>query len=189
MSGRRVGRLVSDTAESVIAFAADAANSVQSTAVLLFAAFATLLAVAAIPILIRADMPSVGVNSILKCYDRAGNYEPCPVRASASQSRFNGARVGTDQPASWAATALYLQESRAIIAADQPANGKTSAPSARRSTAPQKRTASAICGRHLIPCIFSAFRKGVTHLASVAATEAKALQARGLKERYRQKDL
>ncbi len=189
MSGRRVGRLVSDTAETVIAFAADAAKSVQYTKVLLWGGLATLLVVAAAPILIQADMPSVGINNTLKCYDRAGNSQPCPARAGASPLRFDGLKAGTYQPASWAATAVHLRESPTTIAADQPANGKTNAPAARRSTAPQKRTASAICGRRLLPCVFSALRREVTHLASVAAIEAGTLPARRLKERYRPKDL
>lgn len=206
MNGWQVGRLVSDTAETVIAFAANAAKSVQYRKVLLCGAFAALLAVAAVPILVQADMPSVGANNTLKCYDRAGNDQPCPARGSASLSRSDGPTAGIYRPASWAATALYLQESPAIAAADQPApattaanqpaaaadqsaSGKTNAPATKHSAPPQRRIASAVCGRHLLPCVFSAFRRGITHLASVAATEAGVSPSRRIKERSRPKDL
>lgn len=188
MSDGRVRRLVSYTAETVIAFAANAANSVQYAKVPVLGVVATLLAVAAVPIFIRADMPSVGANSTLRCYDRAGDYQPCPERVNASLSRFNGLTTASYRPASWASTALYLQESQAT-AADQPADAKTNAPATRRITAPRKRTALTACGRRPLPCVFSAFRREVTHLAYVAATEARALPGRGLKERYRPKDL
>jgi hypothetical protein len=189
MSNGRVRRLVSNAAGTVIAVAANAANSVRYGKVLLLGAFTTLVVVVAVPILIRADTPPVGANGTLKCYDRAGNYQPCPARASASLSRFDGATAETYQPASWATVALYQRQSPATIAADQPANWKTNALAAKRSTTLRKRTASAICGRNLIPCVFSALRRGVTHLASVAAIEAGARPAKGLKERSRPNDL
>jgi hypothetical protein len=222
MSHGRVRRLVSDKAATITAFAANAANSVQYRKgqyrkVLLSGAFTVLAVVAAVPILISADMPSVGANNTLKCYDRAGDYQPCPARANASLSRSDGPTTASYRPASWAASALYLQESQATVAADQPAIAKTqatavaeqpavaktqataaaeqppiaktNAPAARRIIALRRRTAAAMCGRHLLPCVFSALRRGVTHLASVAATESGALRGRGFKERYRPNDL
>jgi hypothetical protein len=189
MSGRQVRRLVSYTAETVLAFAASAANSVQYGKVLPLGAFATFLVVVTAPILFRADVRPVGANSTLKCYDSAGNYELCPARASASLSLINGPTTWPYQPASWATTARYQQESRTSADVDQAAHWRTGAPAARRSVTPRKRMALAICGRRLIPCVFSALRKEVTHLASAAAIEAGALPARGLKERYRPKDL
>jgi hypothetical protein len=198
MSGRRLRRLVSNAAGTVVALAANAANSVQYGKVLLVGAFAALVAVVAVPIFIRADMPSVGSNNTLKCYDRAGNYQPCPARANASPSRLNGPPAGTYQPASWATVALYQRESSPTIAvalsdrensptiaAEQPASAKANAPAAKRSITLRRRTASANCGRHLIPCVFSALRRGVTHLASVAATEAGTRPPRALRDRDR----
>jgi hypothetical protein len=208
MSHGRVRRLVSDKAATITAFAANAANSVQYRKgqyrkVLLSGAFTVLAVVAAVPILISADMPSVGANNTLKCYDRAGDYQPCPARANASLAPLNAPTNASYRPASWAASALYLQESQATVAAEQPAVAKTqataaaeqpaitktNAPAARRIIALRRRTAAAICGRHLLPCVFSALRRGVTHLASVAATESGALRGRGFKERYRPNDL
>lgn len=147
--------------------------------ILFLGAFASLLAVVALSILFRADKQSAAANRTLNCYDSAGNYEPCVMRASASPSQFTGRTNGVHQPASWTTTALYQQAiwptsavnqsvNWTISAVDQPANGTTSAPPARRSGTPGKRPAT--CGRHLIPCFFSALRRGVTRIASVAAT-------------------
>jgi hypothetical protein len=198
MSSGRMRRLVSDAVGTVIARAANAANSVRYRKALLWGAFAGLAAVAAVPIFIRADMPSVGANATLRCYDRAGNYQPCPARASASLLRFDGPPAGTYQPASWATAALHQREnsptiavalsqreSAPPIAVEQPASAKTNAPAAKRSITPRRHTASATCGRHLIPCVFSALRRGVTHLASIAATEAGTRPARGFRDRDR----
>ena len=175
MSGR-LRRPVSDAAKPIIPLAATATNSVPHSKNLFLGALAPLIVVVAVSILFRAGMPA---NSTLNCYDSAGNYEPCVTRASASPSQFNGRGSGVDQPASWTTTALYQQtiwrtttiDQQAIwptTTVDQPANLTTSAPAARRSSTPGKR--SAICGRRLIPCFFSALRRGLTHIASVAAT-------------------
>jgi hypothetical protein len=198
MRNGRVRRLVSDAAGTAIAFTANAAKSVQYGKVLLLAALTALVVVVAVPIFIRADMPSMGANDTLKCYDRAGNYQPCPARASASLSRSNGPPAGTYQPASWATVALYQRESSPTIAvalserespppiaAEQPASAKANAPATKRSITLRRRTASANCGRHLIPCVFSALRRGVTHLASVAATEAGTRPSRAFRDRDR----
>ena len=116
MSARRVRRTVSDAAETIIPFAANATNSVPHSkilhlrvfaALLFLGAFAALLVVVAVPILSRADMPPVPTSSTLKCYDSAEKYEPCVTQASASQSRFNGRTTGADQAAGWTRTALY----------------------------------------------------------------------------------
>jgi hypothetical protein len=189
MSGRRVGRPVSNPAETVTPIAANATNSVSYRKILLSGAFAALLVVVAASVLFRVDMSSVAASGILKCYDNAGNYEPCVAPASASLSQFIGRTIEAHQPASWTTTALYQQDSPATTAVDQPENWKTSAPAARRSGTPRKRPASAISGRRLIPRFFSALRRGVTHLASAAAIESGALPAREPKERYRPKDL
>jgi len=144
--------------------------------ILFLGAFASLLAVVAVPILFRADMQSAAANRTLNCYDSGGNYEPCVTRASASPSQFNGRTTGAHQPANWTTTALYQQTIWPTNAVDQPVNWTTSAPPARRSSTPGKRPAT--CGRHLIPCFFSALRRGVTHIASVAATVGQARPAR-----------
>jgi hypothetical protein len=150
--------------------------------------FAPLLVVIAVPILFRNDMTSVAANSTLNCYDSIGNHEPCETPVGAPQSRFNGRPTELHQLASWTTAALYQQTVWPITAVDQPANWKTSAidqsanltasaPAARHS-APGKR--STMCGRRLIPCFFSALRRGFTQIASVAATVG---QARPAKER------
>lgn len=155
--------------------------------ILFLGAFASLLAVVAVPILFRADMQSAAANRALNCYDSAGNHEPCVTRANTSPSQFSGRTTGAHQPAGWTTTALYQQAiwptnavdqsvNWTISAVDQPANRTTSAPPARRSSTPGRR--SATCGRHLIPCFFSALRRGVTHIASVAATVGQARPAR-----------
>lgn len=198
MSGRRVGRLVAVVAETVIRFAANATNSVQYGKIL--PAFAALLVVVAVPILFRVDIPSVAANTILKCYDSSGNHEPCAAQASVSLPRFDDRTTGVHQPASWATTALNQQESWTTTAlnqqeswttpaVNQPADWKTSTSAARRSGTPRKHQASAICGRRLLRCFFSALRRKVTHFASDAAVEAGALPTRELREGYRPKNL
>jgi hypothetical protein len=155
--------------------------------ILFLAAFASLLVAVAVPLLFRADMQSVAANRTLNCYDGAGNYEPCVTRTSASPSQFNGGITGAHQPASWTITALYQQAiwpTNASVqpanwtssAVNQPENRTTNAPPARRSSTPGKRPA--ICGRRLMPCLFSALRRGLTHVASIAATVGQARSAR-----------
>jgi hypothetical protein len=179
MIGRRVRRLVSDTAETVIPLVANATSSVPRSKILFLGAFAPLLVAVAVPTLFLADMPSVATNSTLNCYDSAGNYEPCGTQANASPSQINGRTTGIHEQASWTTTALYQQAIWATTAVDQPANWTTSVPAARRSSTPGKRQASAICGRRLIPCFFSALRRRLTHIASVVASVG---QARPTKE-------
>lgn len=169
MSGRRMKRLVSETAESVLAFAAKDTNFVPHGTILLLAAFAAFAALAAVPTLRRVEMPPAAANSTLKCYDNVGNHEPCTARASLSLSRFNGQTAETRPPANWIVTALYQQESAAPAAVDQPASGTPNTQAARRVSPPRRRPAPAACGRSLIPCFFSALRRQVTHMASVAA--------------------
>jgi hypothetical protein len=48
----------------------------------------------------------------------------------------------------------------------------------RRSSKPEKRLALAACRRRLIPCVFSTLRRGLTHIASVAAMIGQARPAR-----------
>lgn len=169
-------------------------------ALLFLGAFAALLVVIAVPMLSRADMPPVPanrtlkcydsagkdqpcamrlsrtdmppmpVNSTLKCYDSVGQYEPCVTRASASRLGLNGRTTGTDQLASWTTTALYQ--------VDQPENLTTSAPVVRRSNTSGRHRALAICRRRLIPCLLSTLRRGLSHIASVAATVGQARPAR-----------
>lgn len=152
----------------------------------------------------RADMPSVAANSALQCYDSAGNYQPCvsATRASGLPSRFFGQAVAdhqptnltvaasdqptspavtaNDQPTSSAATANDQPTSLTATASYQPASWATSAPVARRGSTPPKRPVSTICGRHFLPCFFSTLRRGVTHMASVAAMHG----ARSARARY-----
>ena len=185
MSGRRVNRPFSDTAETAIPLATNATNPISNRKILFLGAFAPLIV--AVSILFRADMPSATPKGTLNCYDSAGNYEPCVTRASANQLQFNDPTIEAAEPASWTKTALYQQtilptsvlSQQGIwptTAVDQPANLITSAPAARRSSPPGKRPALATCGRHLIPGFFSALRRGLTHLASAAATRGSTRQ-------------
>jgi hypothetical protein len=197
MSTRRVTCLVSNTVEIVIRFVANATSLALHRKILL--ASAATVAIASVPMLFRTDAPSVAANSTLKCYDRTWKYEPCTARASVSRSRLADRTIGIQQPASWTTTALNEEERWTTPAAapaadsktsapatiDQPENWKTGAPAAPHIT-PRKRSASTGCGRRLIGCFFSALRRRVTHLASVAATESGSRSAR---ERYQSKNL
>jgi hypothetical protein len=175
MSGRRARRPISDTAATIIRFAANATSSVPRSKILLLGALAALLVVVAVPILFRVHMPPVAASSPLKCYDSAGNYKPCLMQASAS---LNDRTTEAHQPASWTTTALYQQASLATTELDQPASWATSAPAAQRSGTPGKRPALAICGQRFIPCFFSTLRRGLTRIASVAANVGRARPAR-----------
>lgn len=165
--------------KTVVAFAANATNSVPHGKILISGAFAGLLMGVAGPVLFRADVPPAAANSTLKCYDSDENYQPCIVGASASPSRFSPSRFDGQatearRPPSWTVAALYQQENWAAIAVDQPANWPTDAPAPKHASTPPKRSASAACARRLLPCIFSSLRKGLTHLASAAANGARA---------------
>jgi hypothetical protein len=197
MSSRRVTHLVSNTVEIVIRFVAKATSLPPHRKILL--ASAATVAIASVPMLFRTDVPSVAANSTLKCYDSAWKYEPCTARANVPRSRFAGRTIAIQQPASWTTTALNEEEHWTIpadppadskvsapAAIDQPENWKAGAPAARRSVTPRKRSASTGCGRRLIGCFFSALRRRVTHLASVAAIESGSRSAR---ERYQSKNL
>jgi hypothetical protein len=184
MSVRRVRRPVSVAAETVIPVGANATNSVPRKRILFVGAFAALLVVAALvvvvafPVMSRTDVPP---NSTLKCYDNEGKYQPCLAAASASPSRLTGRT--TAELASWTTTALYqvalYQGDDHLVnwVDDPPANSTTSAQAAQRGTS-GKHSASARCGRHLLPCFFSAVARGLTHMASVAGTVGQARPAR-----------
>lgn len=174
MGGRRARFPVSDTAATIVRFAARAVNSVPHGKILLSGAFAALLVVAAVPILFRVDMP-VAASSPLKCYDSAGKYEPCLAQAGTPSSRSNDQMTAAHQPASWTTTALYQQASLATTEPDQPANWATSAPAAQHSGTPGKRPA--LCGQRFIPCLFSTLRRGLTHIASAAANVGRSRPA------------
>lgn len=174
MRAQQVRRPVSDTAETVLSFAAET-NSVSRRKILVRALTALFVAVA-VPLLFRPDLQLAAVNGALKCYDSDGKTEPCVTQASAALSRFNGRATRLHRPATWMTTALYRPESWETNAVDQPANSTGAAP-ARRSGSPRKRLASA-CGRHVLPCFFSALRRGVTHFASAAASAAQARPGR-----------
>jgi hypothetical protein len=165
-------------AATVIGFAAKAANSVRHRKIVLLGALAALLMAAAVPILSFADLPSGAANSTLKCYDTAGNYESCATRANASASQPDGRIAAPHRLPGWITTALYQEATSAAGAVEQPANGTTSAPAERRTSAPRKHIAAAACSRRVIPCFFSALRRGVTHIASAAANLSQPRPAR-----------
>jgi len=175
-----VTRPVSGAAKTLIPLAAKA-TSCPHFKIPFLGAFTILLVVVAIPILLRAKLPSVTADSTLKCYDSAGNYESCATPASASPLQFNGRTTDTYQPPSWTATALYQQtiwpatDKSAIwsaTAVDDPVDWTTSA-AARRSGTSGKRSALVTCRRHLVPCFFSALRRGLTQIASVAVGQVR----------------
>jgi hypothetical protein len=187
MGGWRVRRPVSGAAKTLIPLAAKA-TSCPHFKIPFLVVFATLLVVLAAPILFRANIPSVTADSTLKCYDSAGNYEPCATRASASRSQFNGRTTRTQQPPSWTTTALYQQtiwpttalDKSAIwpgTAVDEPADWTRGA-AARRSSMPGKRSALVTCRRRLVPCFFSALRRGLTQIASVAVGQVRRARER-----------
>lgn len=177
MNAQRVRHAVSTAAGTIIRLAAKAANSVSHRKTLIVAGCAALLAVAAVPTLFRAGRPSAAATSTLKCYDGTGNYEPCLARASAAPTRSSSRTNGDHRPPSWITAALYQEPNWATPAVDQPANSTASAATAGHNTRLRRRPAFA-CRRRVIPCFFSALRRGVTHLASVAATAAQARPAR-----------
>jgi hypothetical protein len=161
-------RPISDTAETVIPFTPNARNSVPNSKILLLGTFVALLVFVAVPIFFRVAIPQVTASSTLKCYDSAGNHEPCLMRASASPPRFDGRTTDhPHQPPSWITTALYQPASWATTALHQPASGTTTAPAAGRSSTPGRRAGFAICRQRLIPCFFSALRTRLTHIASL----------------------
>jgi hypothetical protein len=108
VSGRRVQRAVSATVETVIRFAAKAAHSVAHGKIPLLATFAALLAAAAVALSFRAGVPPVAANSTLKCYDRAGNDEPCGARECI--------RIPTERPNNRGPSAAKLDHDRALSA-------------------------------------------------------------------------
>jgi hypothetical protein len=181
MRGWRARRPISDMAEILIPFAANAANRIRLSKILLLGALPAFLAVVTVPILFGSPFAA---DSTLKCYDSAKNYEPCLMRASASPEPFNSRTTEPHQPPSWTTSALYQQEAWVTSAVEQPASWTTSAPPARRSITPEKSStpekgrASAACGHRLIPCFFSALGRKLTHIASAAANLGRARPAR-----------
>lgn len=175
MSDRQVRRADSDAAETAFPYAAKTNSGPRRK--FLLGAFATLFVVVAVPVLFRADMQLVAANGTLKCYDRAGKSEPCVTHANASGSPSHGRAARLHLAASWMTTALYRPESWQTATLDQTENSAASAPAARRTGTPRKHLASA-CRRHLLPCFFSALRRGVTHFASAAAAQARPARER-----------
>jgi hypothetical protein len=182
MTARPVRRPGSDPAQPVAAPPAHTPHSALHSKILPLGAFAALLTAAAVLILL---MPSGAGNSTLKCYDRAGNDEPCVTRANTAAARPDGATARVHRPPGWIKAALYepswekpiweTPDQPVNATAGAPANSIASVPAARR--AGKRRLASA-CGRHLMPCFFSAVRRGITHLASTAGAMGPARSAR-----------
>lgn len=179
--GSGLMRPISDTAEILTPFVANATKWVPQSKILLLGALSGLLAVVVVPMLFGSPFAA---NSTLKCYDSAKNNEPCLMRASAPPERFNGRTTEPYQPPSWTTSALYQQEVWVTSAVEQPASWTTSAPVARRSTTPEKGStpekgrASATCEHRLIPCFFSALGRRLTHIASAAANLGRGRPAR-----------
>jgi hypothetical protein len=120
-------RSISDTAETVIPFALNAKNSVPNSKVLFLGTFAALLVLVAVPTFFRVAIPQVTASTTLKCYDSAGNHEPCLMRASAAPLRFDGRTTDhPPQPPSWITAALYQPASWTTTALYQPASWATS---------------------------------------------------------------
>lgn len=198
MSGRRVKWLISGMAEGVMLIAAGAAKFIPRGKILVSGASAALLFVVAVPMLFEAGAPPVAADGTLRCYDGAGNHQPCVTHASAPPARLNRPAIGALRPPSWTTVALYEQSSWTTAALDPPSSWATpavdqqsvattaavdqpensaSAPVARRGRW-GKHSAAAACKRHLIPCFFSTLRKGLTHIASAAANLARVRPAK-----------
>ena len=175
MSNRELRRPSLATAETSVPPAAPATQSGLQSKILPLGAFAALLPVAAVLILL---IPSGPGNSTLKCYDSAGNYEPCGTQASASPVRPASRTAAVHRAPGWIATALYNLSSEKpnweTAGVEQPVNSAISAPAGRRTT---KKHLASVCGRRLMPCFFSAVRRGITHLASAAGTMGQARAA------------
>jgi hypothetical protein len=194
MGAWRLRRLVFGSSGAFIPLAANALNSVSHSRFRLLVVVAALLVIVAIPILCAPDvssaagdgtltcydsagnsifcrsrMPMLTANSTLKCYDSAGRYESCATLASTPLSENNDPTIGNDQPATVTTTASYREPNPTFAPANQSTNWAASAPTALPASAPEKRRAAAACGRRLIPCFFSALRRGVTHVALVAS--------------------
>ncbi len=194
MGAWRLRRLVFGSSGAFIPLAANALNSVSHNRFRLSMVVAALLVIVAIPILCAPDvssaegdgtltcydsagnsifcrsrMPMLTANSTLKCYDSAGRYESCATLASAPLSEINAPTIGNDQPATVTTTASYREPSPTFAPADRLANWTASAPVALPASTPEKRSTAVACGRRLIPCFFSALRRGVTHVALVAS--------------------
>jgi hypothetical protein len=163
MNDREAKRPGSHTAETVLPPVAGTTHSVPRSKLLPLGAFAALLMAAASLILF---MPSGAETGAVKCYDSAGNAEPCGAQAGVSPSRFDSLTVAVHRPASWITTALY-RPSWNTAAVDQPDNSPATAPAARRSG---KKHVALACHGRLMRCFFSAVRNGFTHLASAAGT-------------------
>jgi len=173
-------RPISDTAETVIPCVPNARNSVPNSKILLLGTFAALVVLVAVPIFFPVDIPQATASSTLKCYDSAGNHEPCLMRASASPPGFDGRTTDRPhqppswittalyQPASWTTAALYQPANWATTALHQPASGTTTAPAVGRNSTPGRRAGYAICRQRFIPCFLSALRRRLTHIASLA---------------------
>lgn len=176
MNGRPVRPSGSGAAETAIPPAAPATHSVLQSKILPLGAFAALLMVAAILILF---MPSGAGNSTLRCYDSAGNYEPCGTQASAPPAQAHSRTAQLHRTPSWIVAALYRPNWETPTwetpAVEQPVNSAASVPAAHRST---KKHPAPACGRRLMPCFFSAVRRGIIHLASAAGTIGQARPAR-----------
>lgn len=165
-------------AKTVVGFAAGAASFCRHRKILLLAAFVAFLAVAAIPLFSQKNTPPVAASGTLKCYGSAGNYEPCVMAATVPALPLRGRTTPPDQPASWTVTTLYQQARWSTATADEPANWETSPPAATRSNAQARHASAPACRRKLIPCFFSALRKGLTQIASAAANLGQARPAR-----------
>ena len=171
-------RPISGTAETDIPLAPNATDSVPNSKILFLGTFAVLLVLVAVPIFLRVDIPQATASSTLKCYDSAGNHEPCLMRALVAPARFDDRTTDPHQPPSWTTTALYQPASWTTAALDQPASWTapalhqpaswtTPAPAAGRSSTQGRRAGFAICRQRLIPCFFSALRRRLTHIAAV----------------------
>jgi len=191
-------RPVSSPAEAGIPAAANASHPVTRSKIVPVGVFAALFVVAAfavvaaLPINPEANVSPEQANSTLKCYDSDGRNHPCLAHASASES--GSAHRTAGRLPSWTMTALYQVDehpenwpasAHASAQANAPAGalasaqagGQASAPAAQRLAA-GRHFASARCGRHLLPCFFSAVQRGLTHIASLAAAVGRTQPAR-----------
>jgi len=104
-------------------------------------------------------------------YQEANPATAAPAQqASGPYQQASGATAAPDQQARPVTAALEQQASATASPVVLPAYWTPAALAARRTIVPAKRRVVARCRRHSLTCFFSALRRGVTHIASVAAT-------------------
>ncbi len=178
----RARRPVSSPAETSVPAVVDAPNPAPRSKIARLGTFAALFVVAALAAVAALPInPQADVHSTLQCYDSAGKNHPCLAHTNGSPS--GATRQTAAHLPGWIVTALYqVDDHPGYWTASATSAATASAASAPTVTAQRsmagKHLAAARCGRHLIPCFFSAVGRGLTHIASLAAAVGRPQPAR-----------